>query len=141
MIRRSVVNRSTVGMTRDLDHTLQALNLAVFFCVRGYRIGDVVVEGLVADVAGEHEGSALEVVADLQQRVLAPGDERDARPGTVEGVGEHTAETAARARITDTPALAGLLYTAGLTALTGVLPPATHTLPPAARAILTELRH
>jgi hypothetical protein len=49
------------------------------------------------------------------------------------------AEAAARGRIASDPALAGLLYMAGLP--TGdPLPPATFTLPDAARAILTAFR-
>jgi hypothetical protein len=49
------------------------------------------------------------------------------------------AEAAARARITRDPALAVLLYTCGLP--TGdPLPPSTHTLAPAERAILAALR-
>jgi hypothetical protein len=50
------------------------------------------------------------------------------------------AESAARARIPENPALAGVLHAAGLTHLTGFLPPATHVLPPAAKAILAALR-
>jgi hypothetical protein len=49
------------------------------------------------------------------------------------------AEAAARARITRDPALAVLLYACGLP--TGdPLPPSTHTLVPAERAILAALR-
>jgi hypothetical protein len=49
------------------------------------------------------------------------------------------AEAAARARITEEPALAGLLYARGVP--TGdPLPPATHTLPAAARAVLQSVR-
>jgi hypothetical protein len=49
------------------------------------------------------------------------------------------AEVAARARISRDPALAVLLYTCGFP--TGdPLPPCTHTLPPAERAILAALR-
>jgi hypothetical protein len=49
------------------------------------------------------------------------------------------AEAAARGRIAQDPALAGLLYVAGLP--TGdPLPPAIHTLPEAARVVLASLR-
>ena len=49
------------------------------------------------------------------------------------------AEVAARRRIADDPALAGLLYLSGVP--TGdPLPPALHTLPGAARAVLQALR-
>jgi hypothetical protein len=49
------------------------------------------------------------------------------------------AEAAARERLVVDPALAGLLYVCGLP--TGdPLPPATYTLPPASRAVLTALR-
>jgi hypothetical protein len=77
---------------------------------------------------------ACELIADGLAAPLRPRFRRDFTLSV-----DARAEAAARARIATDPALAGLLYAAGLP--TGdPLPPATFMLPTAARAILAALR-